>query len=225
MIRKKIPPTNQRGFTLPELIIVMLVISILSLTTANFIVDWLQQSSLAQARTSLLLSSQNAVTNIDNDIELSGSVDTSNRWPDPNGPGGNQFGWSSGTQVLILAKIATDSTGNVIFSDQAKYITQKDDIIYFLSGTTLYRRVLKSTSSNDAAKTTCPQSDATVACPADQVIAKNVSSLSIVYYDANNNAVTPDNARSVQVSITIAEPLNNQRISASYSSRMVFRND
>ena len=141
---------SEGGFTLVELLVVMIIVGILSLTLANFITTWLQASSLSQARTSLLTNAETALDAVTNDVKLSGSVDQNNRWPDANGPGGSQFGWTSGSQVLVLAKAATDSGNNIIFSDPAKYISQKDNEIYYLSGTTLYRRTLASTSSNDA---------------------------------------------------------------------------
>jgi prepilin-type N-terminal cleavage/methylation domain-containing protein len=215
---------TEGGFTLVELLVTMLIMSILSLTLANFITSWLQASSLAQTRSNLLTSAETALDTITNDTRLSGSVDTNNRWADPNGPG-SQFGWTSGGQTLILAKIATDKSNNVIFSDPAKYITQKDNDIYYLSGKTLYRRTIASSSSNDAAITTCPPSSATPACPADTTIATGVSSWSIVYYDASDQVVSPASARSVQISITMSTALDTQTIGASYTTRMVFRND
>ena len=214
---------RQSGFTLVELLIVMIVVGILSLTLANFVVTWLQASSASQERTSLLTDAENALDKVNTDIRLSGSVDDTNRWADPYSPSGS-YGWQSGTQTLVLAKIATDSSNNVIFSDQANYITQKDDEVYYLSGTTLYRRTLASDSSNDAAITTCPAADATSTCPADTVVATGVSSWSVTYYDLNNNVVTPSDARSVQISITLSAQVNSKTVSTSYTSRMVFRN-
>lgn len=219
--------TKQRsyGYTLIELLIVMVVMSIISLVLANFITTWLQSSSQAQARAFLLGNAESAVGKVTNDILLSGSVDLTNRWSDANGPGGNPFGWQSNSTTLILAKVATNSGNNPIFLDSSNYITQKDDIIYFISGKTLYRRVLKSTSTNDAAVTTCPQSDATISCPVDNTVVTNVTSWSLVYYDANDNIVSPANARSVQVSITLSSGYGSQPFSESYTTRMVFRND
>ncbi len=220
----KISKLTQKGFTLTELLVVMIIIGILSLTLANFIVTWLQAASNDQERAALLTDAEDAVETVNDDIRLSGSVDTNNRWPDTNGPSGNQYGWASGTQTLVLAKIATDSSNNVIFSDPSKYISQKDNEVYFVSGTTLYRRTLKSDSSTDAAVTTCPSSAATSSCPADKTVATGVSSWAVTYYDANNNSVSPDNARSVQVAVTLSGNVNGKTVNASYTSRMVFRN-
>src|ERR1019366_3463571 len=114
---------------------------------------------------------------------------------------------------------------NVIFSDPAKYVTLKDNEVYFLSGTTLYRRTLASGVSNDAAVTTCPLADVTSACHVDSTIATGVSSWSITYYDANEQVVTPDDARAVQISLTLSSKLDSQTISASYTTKMVFRNE
>lgn len=221
----KVNKPQDKGFTIIELLLVMIIMGILSLAMASFITSWLQTSSIAQARANLLNTAQIALDDANNDIMLSGGVDQTNRWPDPNGPGGNQYGWQSNSQTLILAKVATDSSGNAIFLDSSDYITQKDDVIYFLSGTTLYRRTLASDSTNDAAVTTCPASDATSSCPPDLTIVTGVTNWSVTYYDANNQVVTPDNARSIQLSITLTAPYGNQTINTSYSTRMVFRND
>lgn len=215
---------TQGGYTLVELLVVMILIGILSIGIVAFFTGWAQIESLAQSRSDLLTNAENALDTITNDIKLSGSVDDNNRWADTYAPGG-QYGWTSGSRVLVLAKIATDSSNNVIYSDPSKYITQKDNAVYFLSGSTLYRRTLKSDSANDAAVTTCPAANATSTCPADTVIATGVSNFSVTYYDASENIVTPSSARSVQLSITISSSTGGKPAKATYSTRMVFRND
>lgn len=216
---------DQRGLTLIELMVVMIVMSILSLTLANFVITWLQASSMSQLRANLLTNAEYALDTVGDDIRLSGAVDATNRWPDANGPGGNQFGWASSGSVLVLAKAATDKSNNIIFSDTAKYISQKDNEIYYVSGGTLYRRTLESTDANDAAVTTCPPASATSSCPADKTVATGVTSFAVTYYDADQNIVSADNARSVQLAITLASKLNTQTITATYTTRMVFRNE
>lgn len=225
-MKKKRLVRNSVGFTVVELLVVMVIVSILSLGISEFIAYWIQDSTRNIDQSNLLTTAENALTYITNDIMLSGNVDAINRWPDPNGPGGNQYGWTSGSQTLILAKLAVDSSGNAIYTDPTKYITQKDDEIYFLSGTTLYRRTLKSDSSNDAAVTTCPSSDSTSTCPPDEVIATGVTSLLFTYWDINGDETSNvSNAKAVQVAITISKKLDTQTISASYTTRMVFRNE
>lgn len=229
MIHHKHPTASpeqraQGGYTLVELLVTMILIGILSIGIVAFFTGWAQIESLAQSRSDLLTTAENALDTITNDIKLSGSVDDNNRWADTYAPGGS-YGWTSGSQVLVLAKIATDSSNTVIYSDASKYITQKDNAVYFLSGKTLYRRTLKSSSANDAAVTTCPAADASASCPADTVIATGVSNFSVSYYDASENIVAPSSARSVQLSITITSSVGGRPASATYATRMVFRND
>jgi prepilin-type N-terminal cleavage/methylation domain-containing protein len=214
---------NQSGFTLVETLVVMIVMGIVGLMLFSFVYTWLHAATLAQNRASLLDTAQSAMNVIITDIQLSGVVDTNNRWADTNAPGG-QYGWTSGSQVLILAKAATDSSNNIIFTDANNYISQKDNQIYYLSGTNLYRRTLTSNSSNDSAVTTCPPANSTNVCPADKLIASGVTSLSISFIDGAGNTTTPTSARSVQVSITIVKTMNQVNITASYSTRMVLRN-
>lgn len=211
------------GFTIAELVVVMVIISVLSIMLAAFVITWVQSASLAQVRTNLLLDAENALDTVGTDIQLSGSADDVNRWADPYSPSGS-YGWASNSQTLVLAKIATDKSNNVIFSDPVKYVTQKDNQIYYLSGTTLYRRTLASDSAGDSAITTCPPANATASCPADTTIATGVSSWSLTYYDANDTVVAPSSARSVQIAITLSKKLDSQTITASYTARMVFRN-
>ncbi len=223
-MRKLSSKTGQSGFTLVELLVVMIIMGILSLSLANFIATWLQASNLAQNRSTLLYTAENALDTMTQDIQLSGDADLNNRYPDPYAPGG-LYGWTSGPQVLVLAKVAVDKYNNVIYSDSAKYISLKDNEIYFLSGSTLYRRTLSSGNASDVAVTTCPAADATPSCPPDTVIANNVSNLNFSYYDANENIVAPDDARSIQAAITVFQKSGVKTITASYTTRMVFRNE
>ncbi len=216
---------NTYGFTLVELIITISLIAIVGVTVSAFIVHWLETSTLAQARSNLLTNAENALDTVANDIRLSGDADQNNRWPDNNGPGApaNLYGWQSNSSTLVLAKAATDSSNNIIYSDPNKYITEKDNEIYYLSSGTLYRRTLSSDNVSDSATTTCPP-PGQPGCPADKVIATGVTSFSIQYFDANENIVTPTSARSIELDITMASTQDGHQISASYNTRMVFRN-
>ena len=218
-------PRNQKGFTLTEMLITLILISILSLTIANFIADWLQTASLSQARTLLLSNAQDALDNIGNDIRLSGAADQVNRWADPNGPGGNEYGWTSDASTLVLARITTDSSNDVIYSDPNNYIPEKDNVVYYVSDKKLYRRVIAAVNPATAAVTTCPPESATATCPADRKIAQDVIAFSVSYYNADDQVVIPDEARAIQLSITLVENKGGKTVTATYETRMVFRNE
>ncbi len=215
---------NQQGFTLVEMLITMILVSLLSLMVANFIADWLQTSSLAQARTSLLTNAENALDSMTDDIRLSGSADQNNRWADPNAPG-NDFGWQSNGSTLVLARIATTSQRVVIFSDPAQYITEKDNVVYYVSNKALYRRIIASDDPSTAAVSTCPSASATPSCPADKLVARDVTAFAITYYDADDQSVGPTDARAIQLAITLSYTQGGKTVTANYTTRMVFRNE
>lgn len=215
---------RQRGFTLVEMLITITLVSALALVVANFIADWLQTSDSSQARTNLLSNAQSALDNITDDIRLSGTADQNNRWADTYAPG-NQFGWQSDGDTLVLARIATTAQNEVIFSDPAQYITEKDNVVYFVADKLLYRRVISADDPTSAAVTTCPAANATAACPADRMIARDVTALSITYYDADDQVVSPNEARAIQLSITLSYDKGGETVTANYATRMVFRNE
>lgn len=213
------------GFTLVEMIITITLVSIVSLVLANFVAGWLQTSDLAQARTNLLTNAESALDNITDDIRLSGSADQNNRWPDPNAPGGSDFGWQSNSSTLVLARIAITSQRDVIYSDPAQYITEKDNVVYYVSSQALYRRIIASDDPGTAAVSTCPPASATPSCPADTLVARDVTAFAITYYDADNQVVTAADAQAVQLAITLSYSKGGETVTADYTTRMVFRNE
>lgn len=215
---------NQRGFTLLELLVIIMIVGILSLTVANFIIGWLQTSSLAQARASLLTNAQAALDNVSDDIRLSGGADGNNRWPDTYAPG-NEYGWQSNGSTLVLARVATSSTKDVIYSDPVQYVTEKDNVVYYVSGKKLYQRIIAAGNPSTAAITSCPPVSATPSCPADKKIAEDVTAFSITYYNADDQVVPADEARAVQLGITISQQKGGEQVEATYTTRMVFRNE
>lgn len=215
------------GMTLVELLITVTLVAIVSLTLANFTANWLKQSAVTQARTDLLTNAQSGLDLIGNDIRLSGAADQNNRWPDDNAPGapGNKLSWQSNSNTLVLASVAMDSHQNVIFSDSSQYVSEKNNQIYFVNNKTLYRRTLASIVAGNSAVTTCPSTTVTSTCPADKIVATNVDSFSVQYYDADGSQVTPPNARSIGLSISMSSKQYGQTTNISDSTRMVFRND
>jgi prepilin-type N-terminal cleavage/methylation domain-containing protein len=217
---------RQGGFTLVELLVATAVAGIIIIIVMGFTANYLKNSSIQEARDTLLSDAQLGLERVNQAIRLSADADDTNRWPDNNGPGGNQLGWQSTGDTLVLATAAQDSSGNIIFQDPLHYVTAKDNYIYFVSNGTLYRRLLAAPVSGNAAATSCPAAKATSSCPADNTLMQNVSSFSVTYIDGNGDVASdPANARAIQLSVSLSEVKYNTPISVSYTTRTVFRND
>jgi len=215
------------GFTLVEAVVVLTVTTIMALVVTGYMLANLEQSTLASNRSTLISETAQSLDLATNDIRLSANADLNNRWPDANSPGGsgNQFGWQSNASTLVLATAAQNNGGGIIFSDSKNYITEKNNLVYFVSGGTLYKRVIASPLAANAAKTTCPPASASTACPADKELLHNVTLFNVKYLDGQNQAVSPTDARSVELHVKVSKQVFGQPVSADYTTKMVFRND
>lgn len=215
------------GFTLVEALISLVVTSAVVLILTNFMLGGVQQSSMALSRDNMTKETEQSLDLMTNDIRVSANADQNNRWPDANSPGGsgNQFGWTSNDTALVLATAAKDKSGNIIFADPANYITEKNNVVYFVQNGTLYKRVIADPVSGNAAVTTCPAAEASSSCPADTELLHNITAFSITYMNGQNQSVTPTDARAIQIHVTVTKDVFKQPVSADYTTRMVFRND
>lgn len=218
----KPPRLNSSGVTLIELILTISIVSIMAFVVMNFMVSWMQQYAITETRSALLTDAQTAIDQITDAARLSSSADQNNRWPDANAPGG-QFGWSSSANTLVLATAVENTSGQIVFSDPTNYTSQKDNLIYFVSNGSLYRRVIAAPVANNKRKSSCPVANGS--CPADWRLAENVSNFSIKYFDGNNQEVNPTDARSIELSLTLQKRRFSQLIQSVYKTRMVYRND
>lgn len=218
---------NTFGFSVVELLVVITVTTILVVVISSFLISNLQQSTLATAKGNMLSEAQKSLDLAANDIRLSANADTNNRWPDNNSPSGASapLSWQSNSNTLVLATAAEDSSGTIIFIDSKNYITDKNNIVYFVKDNTLYKRSIASTATNNAAKTSCPKNKASATCPADKELLHNVTDFTVSYKNGEDAAVTPSDARSVELSVTVSKPMYQRDVKVSYKTRMVFRND
>lgn len=218
---------EESGFTLVEALVSLVVTTAVVLILTNFMLGGVQQSSIALSRNAMTKETEQSLDLVANDIRISANADENNRWPDPNGPGGsgNQFSWQSNSSTLVLATAAKDKSGNIIFSDPANYITEKNNIVYFMQNGTLYKRVIADPVSGNSAVTTCPAADASNSCPADKELLHNITAFSINYLNGQNQSVTPPDARAIEIHVSVTKDVFKQPVSVDYTTRMVFRND
>jgi prepilin-type N-terminal cleavage/methylation domain-containing protein len=215
---------HQDGFSLVELLVVMAITTVLASVASSFIISNLTGSTRATAKANLLGEAQVGVNKITADIRASSNADSDNRWPDANAPGGNQFGWTSTSSQVILAIASQDNNDNILWQDSSNYIPYKDNAIYYVQNNVLYKRMLGAPVANNLAKTSCPAATATSSCPADRAILHNVSSFSVRYLDRTSTDTTPTNAKAVEITVTLSTTAYRQVITATYTTRMVFRN-
>jgi len=214
-----------RGFTLIEVTVATAVAGIIIVLMMTFIANTMATHARDTVRADMLLETQLTLDNIGREIRLSANADENNRWPDDNAPDDqDQYSWTSSANTLILATAALDSNKNVLFSDPLHYITSKNNNIYFVKNSTLYKRVLADPVSGNVSETTCPPSPSD-SCPDDRELVHNVKSFSVRYYDSQNTEVEPDEAQSIELSLSLEKIKYNQAISASFSTRTVFRNE
>jgi len=215
---------NQKGFTVVEVAISVVVAGILMSLIFAFMTNSLVQYSNDTNRANLLNSAQTGFEVITNDIRLSANADTNNRWSDNYAPG-SAFGWASDSDTLVLATATEDTDKNIIFADPANYISQKNNVVYFLGNGTLYRRVLAAPDVNNSAKTNCPAAQASASCPADKKILENIQEFQVRYIDEQNVEVDPSEARAIELYAKLQKKTFSEPVTVDYTTRMVFRND
>lgn len=218
---------NNKGVTLVELLVTISIISILSIVLMNFMVEWVKQYAITNARASLLTSAQDTLDIVTDSIRLSAAADQNNRWQDaqaPNAPS-DLLSWESNSSTLVLASAVEDQDGTILFSDPLNYTSHKNNLIFFVNDGTLYQRTLAAPVAGNSKKSTCPAVSATSDCPADKRLAQNVSEFTVSYRNAENQTVTPTNARSIELTLTLTTKQFGQTIQSSDKTRMVFRND
>jgi len=218
---------STKGFTVVELVIALSVIGLVVMLVTNFAVGNLVQYTITNSRANLLGQAQLALDVMTDDIRLSAGVDENNRWEDEYGPGGESdlFSWESGSETIILATIAENSDREILFDDTSEYIPHKNNVIYFLEGDTLYKRVLAAPVDDNKITSTCPEAEAIASCPADRILTSNITDFSISYANSAGDAVSPTEARSAEVFIELSERKFGEDVIVSYTTRMVFRND
>jgi len=200
---------DQSGFTIAELLVVIILTSILTLIVMLFTFDLWRTSAIQEADNDTLVTRFNASDTLrefigtSSGLIIQNSISDSNAMtPDPNTPGGHF--WlpihaipstvsvgSSGTStpLVYFRRFSLDSSNNYIMNGTSPY---EDEFILYMDGTNknlMMRTLVNPSAASDKLKTSCPPAAATTACPADRVIAGNVGSVSTRYFSRTGNLI------------------------------------
>jgi prepilin-type N-terminal cleavage/methylation domain-containing protein len=220
---------SQKGVTLLELLMSMAVLGILALIVSRFYVDRLIDYARNDSLIILQSNTKQALESLKRDIQSARTIETTNQWPDPNGPGGNQFGWNSNNgspSTLVLAVPATNSTGNLIYVDPAHSGIHTNDVIYYVDSSKklLYRRVIANPVAGNTARTTCPP-PGNAACPPDGQVIEDIANMVVTYFDTNNASTSiVANVYSLDVALSQSRNKFGRTYSNTLKSRATLRN-
>lgn len=226
MIYRRKLANHSAGFTIVEIMVATAITGILIVLIMTFLVNAMVTNTVSSARADLLREVQLTLDNVGRDIRLSAEADENNRWEDPNAPGApaDELSWESTASTLVLATAALDSSTNILFSDPLNYVSSKNNNIYFVNDGTLYKRTLADPIAGNAAETTCPVNPSDT-CTDDRVLAQDVETFSVRYFNDQNEEVAPTLARSIELTLGIRKEKYGRVIEAEFATRTVFRNE
>lgn len=200
---------NQDGFTISELMIVVVITAIFTMILGIVTISYWRYGYILESDLSTISTRQNASDNLRSSIGTSsgliiqnGTQDDHVLNADPDQASGKYWlpihaipgnksagGTGSYTPVVYYRRFSVNATGSYIMNGTQPY---EDEYVLYLDGSkkTLMQRLLASPgASGNKFKTSCPPSLATSACPADKIIAENVSSIDLRYFSRTGNLI------------------------------------
>lgn len=200
---------NEGGYTLPELIIVVTLITFLSTLIFGFSINYWAYGYKLETDLTTLDTRLNVGDFLRENVGTSTGLIIQNSIPDshvlnadPNYspanywlaihaiPGNKPVGNSgSYTPVFYYERPSLNLTNNYIMNGTQPY---NDEYILYLDGSTkslMLRTLANPSATGNRAITSCPPSLATASCPADKTLATNVSSVDVRYFSRTGNTI------------------------------------
>lgn len=217
---------DQKGFTVTELLIVIVATGVISGAIFTFTFNYWRASYAQQSSVDSLNTRLNAGDTIRSLLASSTGLTVQPGIPDPNAlvpETGNDLFWevihaipaeitaaeSEVKPIIYFRRIATDSSQNFLIDDVLPY---ENEYVLYLDGDTrtLRLRILANESApGNAVNTSCPPENASETCPADRVIAENISSIETRYFSRTGNEVDYS---------SVVDPDTNEFIGPDYTS-------
>lgn len=200
---------DQKGFTLPELIVVMFLSSLFTGLLLFFMISYWRYGLMLEADLDTLTTRLNAGDYLRDRLNPASGLIIQNSIPDPNPiipdttitpanywlpihaiPATIPIGAASTkTPIIYFKRPSVDNSGQVAMNGLQPY---EDEFVLYLDGSTksLMSRTLANPDVVDnKLKTSCPVGAATSTCPADTVVAGDIASVKTRYFSKAGNIV------------------------------------
>jgi len=214
----------QAGFTIPELMISITLIGIISIGIFAAIIYYFANMTRNNIFAEMSVSSQNFLRTTVEELRYGAGVRQNNTITDSNEPIG---GWdtSNDSFVIIIAVPAKDSNQDYIINPSTNE-PYNNELVYFRQGNTLYKRTLADPdATGNTLKTSCPASLASSSCPADRKLLENLNTIQFTLYDQDDVEINdPLLARSIEIDLNVRSDSFGQPQSLDNSIRTTLRN-
>ncbi len=219
---RKTNKSNKKGFTIIELLIAVSVATI-AVTLIMYAFVFLYGGLVKeQTRANMVLESQVFLKKMVEDIRVANKILATNTLTDSNRPSG----WTTNdpANILVLTQPVVNSSKDFVFDTATGYPYQ-NEIIYFGEGGNMYRRTIANlNAAGNSAQSTCPAG--TLSCSPDIQLTDDLVNMSFIFYDINDAVTaTPENARSVELTVTLKNRVYGQDIIISDKTRVTLRNE
>ncbi|HEX5743953.1 MAG TPA: hypothetical protein VFX84_00670 [Candidatus Saccharimonadales bacterium] len=200
---------DENGLTIVELLAVIIAGSIIMGVVTAFALNLWTNTAVLESDENTFVSRLNAGDYLRDAINSAAGLINQNNLPDdnagdpePSDPSGNHWriihavpgainigGAGTITPVIYFNRPSIDTSKDVILNGSVPY---QDDVILYMDGNTkqlLARVIANPYAPGNRAKTTCPASVASQSCPADTVVAENVSAVDLRYFSRSGNTI------------------------------------
>lgn len=233
---------TQSGFTILEVVIItpILMVTVIGLLSFLFTMysSFIQKNEVA----SMQVAAQAVVFNMQEDMlnTTAFSSTTNSNASDSHRP---VAGWQHATDppTLILSSASytgprQDTSRQQVYmrpggpntctpfvsqSTMETYPKAYNNIIYYVKDNTLYKRILtpnSPTCGTGYQVQSCPSASANATCPADKVMATDVSDFDVTYLREDNSTTTvPEQANRVTITMTFTRTVAAEEVSTSAS--------
>lgn len=232
----------KRGFTVVELMIAVVIVSILGVSVVSFATEQFRLYSVANTRTLLASEVQQQLQMIGDDIRSSSGVAQYNGIPDNNapqtllfsdttGPADQKHYWRSASAQLVLERVPVTAANEPIYDDATTLAGKKDYIVYYVRDNSLYRRVVPADyPNNKEVISTCASNYPAGGCDSDRRLSTNLrngaSGFQVTYLAKNGSTVPtvdPATVQSVSVKLDVETNRSGRTIQVDDTTQVGFR--